>query len=54
MVEIGPVLDLDLIGLPFTVLIRGLFEVSEGAQVWLIVFWINICAPGQMMGLAKK
>ena len=38
MLEIGLVLDMDLIELPFPVLICGLFEVAEGAQVWLIVF----------------
>ena len=54
MVEIGLVMDLDLIGLPFPVLIWGPFEVAEGAQVWLIVFSINYFAPSQIIGLAKK
>ena len=47
-------LDLFLPGVPFPVLIVGLSLVFEGAQVWLIVFWLNISAPGQMIGLAKK
>ena len=54
MVGIGHVIDLALVGLPFPVFILFLFEVAEDAQVWLIIFWINICAPGQMIGLAKK
>ena len=54
MVGTGLVMDMDLIGLPFPVLIWGIFEVAKGAQVWLIPFWVNVCAPGQMIGLAKK
>ena len=47
-------MDLVLRVVPFTVLIVGLSLVVEGAQVWLIVFWLNISAPGHMIGLAKK
>ena len=54
MGEIGLVLDLVLPGVPFHVLIIGLSLVFEGAQVRLIVFWFDISAPGQMIGLAKK
>ena len=43
MGEIGLVLDevMDLVltGVPFYVLVIGLSEVDEGAQVWLIVFY---------------
>ena len=58
MGKIGLVLDevlaLVLTGVPFTVLIVGLSYVVGGAQVWLIVLWLNISSPGQMIGLAKK
>ena len=54
MEEIGLVLDLVLPGVPFPVLILGLYLVVEGEPVWLIVFWLNISAPGQMIGLVKK
>ena len=30
------------------------FAVAGGAQVWLIVFLLSVCAPGPMIGLAKK
>ena len=51
---IGLVLDLVMPGVPFPVLIVGLSLVVEGSQVWLIVLWLNISAPDQMIGLAKK
>ena len=54
MGEIGIVMDLDLPGVPFTVLIVGLSLVVEVTQVWLVVFWLNISAPCQMIGLANK
>ena len=48
------VLYLVLSGVPFLVLIVGLSLVVEGTQVWFIVFWLAISAPGQMICLAKK